>query len=72
MRRETLRLLVWATSRFGLACFLLFDVLRGNAWTTPRSRPDRDRWARWTMRWKPALNAFAITFGDRFPAAETY
>jgi putative transposase len=28
--------------------------------------------ARWTMRWKPALNAFAITFGDRFPTAETY
>ena len=28
--------------------------------------------ARWIMRWKPALNAFAITFGDRFPAAETY
>jgi putative transposase len=28
--------------------------------------------ARWMMRWKPALNAFAITFGDRFPAAETY
>jgi putative transposase len=27
---------------------------------------------RWTMRWKPAINAFAITFGDRFPAAETY
>jgi putative transposase len=27
---------------------------------------------RWTMRWKPALNAFAITFGDRFPAAEAY
>ncbi len=27
---------------------------------------------RWTMRWKPVLNAFAITFGDRFPAAETY
>jgi len=25
-----------------------------------------------TMRWKPALNAFAITFSDRFPAAETY
>jgi transposase-like protein len=24
--------------------------------------------ARWTMRWKPALNAFA----DRFPPAETY
>jgi putative transposase len=27
--------------------------------------------ARWAMRWKPALNAFAITFADRFPAAET-
>jgi putative transposase len=27
---------------------------------------------RWAMRWKPAINAFAITFGDRFPAAETY
>jgi len=27
--------------------------------------------ARWVNRWKPALNAFAITFGDRFPAAET-
>jgi len=24
---------------------------------------------RWAMRWKPALNAFAITFGDRMPAA---
>ncbi len=22
--------------------------------------------ARWTMRWKPGLNAFAITFADRF------
>ncbi|MBS4104059.1 IS256 family transposase [Tsukamurella paurometabola] len=28
--------------------------------------------ARWTMRWKPALNAFAITFADRWPSAETY
>ena len=28
--------------------------------------------ARWAMRCKPALNAFPITFGDRFPAAETY
>jgi transposase-like protein len=27
---------------------------------------------RWAMRWKPALNAFSITFADRFPAAETY
>jgi hypothetical protein len=23
---------------------------------------------RWAMRWKPTLNAFAIIFGDRFPA----
>ncbi len=28
--------------------------------------------ARWTMRWKPVLDAFAITFGDRWPGAETY
>ncbi len=28
--------------------------------------------ARWAVRWKPALNTFAITFADRFPAAETY
>jgi putative transposase len=27
---------------------------------------------RWTMRWKPDLNAFAITFADRWPAAESY
>jgi len=26
---------------------------------------------RWAMRWKPELNAFAITFADRMPAAET-
>lgn len=24
----------------------------------------------WTMRWKPALNPFAITFADRMPQAE--
>ena len=28
--------------------------------------------ARWTMRWKPALNAFAVTFADRMPAAENH
>jgi len=28
--------------------------------------------ARWMMRWKPVINAFAITFGDRWPTAETY
>lgn len=26
--------------------------------------------ARWATRWKPALNAFAVTFADRMPAAE--
>ncbi|MFD2422656.1 IS256 family transposase [Amycolatopsis pigmentata] len=24
---------------------------------------------RWTMRWKPVINAFAITFGDRWPGS---
>jgi hypothetical protein len=24
------------------------------------------------VRWKPVINAFAITFGDRWPVAETY
>lgn|GEM_PF-4016275 len=28
--------------------------------------------ARWRMRWKPVLSAFAITLADRWPAAETY
>ncbi|WP_405167039.1 IS256 family transposase [Nocardia sp. NBC_01499] len=28
--------------------------------------------ARWTQRWKPAVNAFAITFADRWPNAQTY
>lgn len=27
---------------------------------------------RWGMRWKPALNAFAITFADRMPAVSTH
>ena len=27
---------------------------------------------RWITRWKPALNAFAITFADRMPAAENH
>ena len=26
---------------------------------------------RWAVRWIPALNAFAITFADRMPPAET-
>jgi hypothetical protein len=27
---------------------------------------------RWTMRWKPVIDAFAITFSDRWPGAESY
>lgn len=27
---------------------------------------------RWTTRWKPVLNAFSITFGDRWSITETY
>jgi transposase-like protein len=27
---------------------------------------------RWATRWKPVIDAFAITFSDRWPAAETY
>ena len=27
---------------------------------------------RWTMRWKPVIDAFAITFSDRWSGAETY
>jgi putative transposase len=34
--------------------------------------PTGDGKTRWATRWKPALNASAITFADRFPAAETY
>jgi transposase-like protein len=34
--------------------------------------PTGDGRTRWAVRWKPALNAFAITFADRFPSAETY
>jgi putative transposase len=34
--------------------------------------PNRARQNTMAMRWKPAINALAITFGDRFPAAETY
>jgi transposase-like protein len=27
---------------------------------------------RWMMRWKPVINAFAVTYGDRWPAADSY
>lgn len=31
----------------------------------PLTPPHRHRRARWVIRWKAALNAFAITFGGR-------
>ena len=37
------------------------DALPGH----PRTGPQRHGQARWTMPWKPALNAFAVTFADR-------
>jgi putative transposase len=38
---------------------------------TRSSDPTGTGRTRRAMRWKPVINAFAITFGDRFPAAET-
>lgn len=32
--------------------------------------PEGTGQGRWVTRWKPALNAFAVTFADRMPAAE--
>ena len=39
-------------------------------WSPAGMDPKGTGQARWTMRWKPALNAFAVTFADRMPAAE--
>lgn len=38
--------------------------------TTRSLDPKGTGQTRWVTRWKPALNAFAITFADRMPAAE--
>ena len=40
--------------------------------TAPQAAASGKGRVRWTMRWKPVINAFAITFGDRWPGAETY
>ena len=48
-------------------------VLNKCLYLVPRSlAPTGTGRTRWAIRWKPALNAFAITFGDRFPAAGAY
>jgi putative transposase len=39
---------------------------------TRRLDPTGTGRTRWTMRWKPVIDAFAITFSDRRPGAETY
>lgn len=39
---------------------------------TPSLDPTGTGRTRWTMRWKPVIDAFAITFSDRWPSAETY
>ena len=49
------------TERAALKC--LYLVTRG---LDPRGLGQ----ARWVTRWKPALNAFAVIFADRMPAAE--
>lgn len=42
------------------------DALPGHPVPDPKGTGQ----ARWVPRWKPALNAFAVTFADRMPAAE--
>jgi hypothetical protein len=52
------------TGRCGGSNLLASHSSSGSSWTS---------WHKVTLSgWKPALNAFAITFADRFPAAETY
>jgi putative transposase len=38
----------------------------------PQPGPHRPGRTRWTMRWKPVINAFIITFSNRWPIAEGY
>ncbi len=39
---------------------------------TRRLDPTGTGRARWMIRWKPVVDAFAITFGDRWPSATSY
>src|ERR1022692_1661414 len=50
----------------------ILDDVRGHvADRLPRPlEPTGKGQVRWTMRWKPVLNAFAIPFGARFPPLE--
>jgi putative transposase len=43
---------------------------RPSPWSPDPSTPKGTGQARWVTSWKPALNAFAITYADRMPAAE--
>ena len=64
-RRPVLRAEAWneGTEQAAMKCLYL---------VTRCLDPTGKGQARWTVRWKPALNAFATTFADRWPAAETY
>jgi hypothetical protein len=68
-----LRQLLDATQFSAPPILALHDIAMKCLYLVTRSLDPTGRGrARWAMRWKPALNAFAITFGDRFPAAERY
>jgi hypothetical protein len=50
-----------------------FRRCAGQGWSGRESTlldPKGTGQTRWITRWKPALNAFAITYADRMPAAE--
>ncbi|MFD1722440.1 hypothetical protein [Amnibacterium endophyticum] len=49
-------------------CPLVQDVSASPSSPGVRTRP-AGAGHRFVMRWKPALNAFAVTFADRWPAA---
>ena len=53
----------WRRGHFHAALRCLYLVTRS---LTPKGTGQ----TRWTMRWKSALNAFAIPFAERMPTAE--
>jgi hypothetical protein len=50
----------------------MIHILPHRKATQSKNQPhlQQSRRTRWTMRWKPAPNAFAITFADRWLAAD--